>query len=242
MMSLLEVAKPDVSFVVSFPSLPPIVLTYRRFCFAFLVLLNLLSLSTWELLWLHVDGDRWYFHAFYFTNWTLALATLYFLTTLHTPSTSPPPSTISLPLLSASLPLSFLCAVVYWSSIFDYARVCHPSHGLVLLPLLKEASVHGGSAALLLLDLVWSGGVRLRWGMAVWPVLVGVAYHACATAWVVLGGGEWIYPFLDWEKKEQWLVLYATFLAMYALTMAVQALRDAAWSCQQRKRAHAKAD
>ena len=89
---------------------------------------------------------------------------------------------------------------------------------------------------------MWSRGLRLRWSMAVWPVLLGVAYHLCATLWVVVGGGEWIYPFLDWEKREQWIVLYATFLAMYALTMGVQTIRDGVWSWHQRGGRQTKAE
>ena len=112
MPSLFDADKADLSLVVSLPSLPPTALTYRRFCFVYLVLLNVLSLTTWELLWLQVDGDRWYCHAFYFTNWALAVATLYFLTALHTPSTSAP-SPLSVALLAAALPLSILCSCVY---------------------------------------------------------------------------------------------------------------------------------
>ena len=231
MISLLSLEPIGASLTLSLPplpSLPALTLSYRRFCFLYLVFLNVLSVSTWELLWLDVDGDRFYHHAAYFSNWTLLIATLYFLAALRTPSSS---SRTSRALLAASLPLSVLCCVVYWTTIFQWRRVCHESHGLVLLPLFKEINVHGVSAALLLFDLLSSPppALRLPWTAAVWAVALGLLYHLGATLYVLVGGA-WMYPFLDWAKPQQWLLLYATFIAMHAATMATQALRDRAYS------------
>ena len=230
-----------VNFVIRLPTFPSLTLHYRRFCFVYLVILHFLSLATWEHFWLVVDGDRWYFHFAYFTNWALAIAALYFLSTLRLPSNSSSPT--SLVLLAAALPLSLLCAVVYWASIFSYARVCHPSHGLVFLPLFKEVNVHGVSSLLLLIELLGSRPreLRLTWASMAWPVALGAVYHLCATVWV-WGGGGWIYPFLDWEKRAQWLVLYATFIAAYALVMGLQTLRDRAWAAYDSRAAHSKAE
>ena len=46
---------------------------------AALVGVNLWSILTWESFWQKLDGDKWWYHFLFFTNWVLTISTLYFL-------------------------------------------------------------------------------------------------------------------------------------------------------------------
>jgi len=170
--------------------------------------------------WKELDGDAWYFHFKYFTNWALTIATLYFALAAVTTR----PSRLVLLLNGLAVPLAFMSCVVYWAAIFNPTRVFHHAHGHVFLPFIKEVSVHGGSMVLLMIDLFC---LKFRFSkndlIFVWAF--AFAYHLFATLDHQITG-TWMYPFLNWKMPWLWVPLYVTFVVVYGIVLGVQVYRD----------------
>ena len=202
-----------IAFRYLFPSPVLSLQNFRLASACYLLLVNVVSVLSWEWLWLELDGDHWYCHFKYFTNWMLAASTLYFLSTLRCGSTDTSPLSRSLSVLS--LPLSLLTAVVYWTAIFTPARVFYTSSSFLtmLLPLVLTCSSHGLSALLLTLDFCLCPALRYRWADSLQLMALGLLYHAVMTL-DFLYTGVWLYEFLDWSGCG-WLAVYAVFLLVF---------------------------
>jgi hypothetical protein len=204
------------------PSTPLWLQRYRQFSAVYLIFINILSVLTWELFWLQVDGDRWWTHFKYFTNWALIASSVYFARTAYVGRLE---GSVSLLALEIALPFSFLSSIVYWLVIFNPSRVLHHSHGHIFLPLVKEISVHGLSFLLLFYDM-WQTEIKFPKRDFRYLAVFGLIYQ-CFAYLNFCSTGVWIYEFLDFSRHpEQVAALYVVYAAVFFLFIGLQRMRD----------------
>ena len=75
---------------------------------------NIVSIYTWELFWKKKDGDNWYYHFFYYSNWNLMIVTLYFLLNIFNKHI--------LFLQKSSFISSIIILFTYWICIYTSSR------------------------------------------------------------------------------------------------------------------------
>lgn len=182
----------------------------------FLAAVKVWSVVTWERHWFALDGERWYYHFLFFTNWVLTLSSLFFLTSARACSASAAasPSSLSLldqaafALLFAVVPLSVLVTVVYWLAIYNPERVT------TLDNLALQTTVHGGVLALVYTDFA-TGRIDCRPIHVLFPMAIGLLYHLFAgVLWRFTG--LWFYPFLS-IKGKGWPIVYVAFGLFYII-------------------------
>ena len=91
-----------------------------------------------------------------------------------------------------------------------------------------ELLMHNGNIVILGVDLVL-GGVDMTLGMVAFPLLFGLAYIGFANAYAVLGGGIYLYDFLDPRLRGGpaiHAILFVVICVFYFLALAIDGLAE----------------
>ena len=91
-----------------------------------------------------------------------------------------------------------------------------------------ELLMHNGNIVILGVDLVL-GGVDMTLGMVAFPLLFGLAYIGFANAYAVLGGGIYLYDFLDPRLRGGpaiHAILFGVICVFYFLALALDGLAE----------------
>ena len=91
-----------------------------------------------------------------------------------------------------------------------------------------EMLMHNGNVVILGADLVL-GGVDMTLGMVAFPLLFGLVYIGFANAYAVLGGGIYLYDFLDPRLRGGpaiHAILFVVICAFYFLALALDVLSE----------------
>ena len=182
-----------------------LLLLFRRIVCGWLVFSVILTVATWEILWKKMDGDRWYYYMYFFTNWTGLCTTLYFglvsqvVSTEYLPISSKAAGLVWHVATTASL----ISTVVFWSVIFVRRRHWDRADGRNWLCRFTMAQFHGGTLGLLLVDMIWScntslgvlGAYELK--ESLFTFVAFVAVYQCWVICIRAFAGFWVYSFMN---------------------------------------------